>query len=103
MRMTVVASRPPRMLRIEEHKLIAGRYRLQRALARGGMGSIWVARHVQLDLDVAVKFMAPELSASSDARARFEREAKASAQLKSPNVAHVYDYGIEDDTPFIVM
>src|SRR5580704_8971012 len=91
------------MLSVEENQLIAGRYRLTRALARGGMGSVWVARHLQLDLDVAVKFMAPEYASSADARSRFEREAKASAQLKSPNVVQVHDYGVEDGTPFIVM
>ncbi|KYF94005.1 hypothetical protein BE17_45515, partial [Sorangium cellulosum] len=72
-------------------------------LARGGMGSIWVARHLQLDVGVAVKLMASEYAASTTARARFEREARAAAQLKIPNVVHVHDYGIEDDTPFLVM
>lgn len=91
------------MLTLEEGLVIAGKYRLEYALARGGMGSVWVARHAQLDVMVAVKFMAPELAASADARARFEREAKASAQLKSPNVVQVHDYGIEDGTPYIVM
>ncbi|KYG03916.1 hypothetical protein BE21_49435, partial [Sorangium cellulosum] len=72
-------------------------------LARGGMGAIWVARHVQLDAAVAIKLMAPEYAASSTARARFEREARAAAQLKIPNVVHVHDYGIEGETPFLVM
>ncbi|WP_437594308.1 protein kinase domain-containing protein [Sorangium sp. So ce1000] len=88
---------------LAEGSVIAGRYRLDRVLARGGMGSIWVARHLQLDAAVAVKLMAPEYAASSTARARFEREARAAAQLKNPNVVHVHDYGIEDDTPFLVM
>ncbi|XXZ63312.1 protein kinase [Sorangium sp. So ce341] len=72
-------------------------------LARGGMGAIWVGRHVQLDAAVAIKLMAPEYAASSTARARFEREARAAAQLKIPNVVHVHDYGIEGETPFLVM
>ncbi|WP_437538971.1 protein kinase [Sorangium sp. So ce726] len=86
-----------------EGSVVAGRYRLERMLARGGMGSIWVARHLQLDATVAVKLMAPEYASSSTARARFEREARAAAQLKIPNVVHVHDYGIEGDTPFLVM
>src|SRR5262245_53047791 len=86
----------------EQGSIIAGRYRLERPLARGGMGSVWVARHLQLDVDVAIKFMAPEYAASSDARARFEREARGSAQLKSPNVVQVHDYGVED-APYLVM
>ncbi|WP_437767226.1 protein kinase [Sorangium sp. So ce764] len=88
---------------LAEGSVVAGRYRLERVLARGGMGSIWVARHLQLDATVAVKLMAPEYAASSTARARFEREARAAAQLKIPNVVHVHDYGLEGDTPFLVM
>src|SRR5690242_7315764 len=83
--------------------VIAGRYRLERVLAKGGMGSVWVARHLLLDSDLAIKFMAPEYAASAEARARFEREAKASAQLRIPNVAQVYDYGVEDELPYLVM
>ncbi|WAS98042.1 serine/threonine-protein kinase [Nannocystis punicea] len=87
----------------EAGTIIASRYRLGRVLAQGGMGSIWVARHLQLDVDVALKFMAPEFADSSELRARFEREAKAAALLKSPNAVQVHDYGIEDGTPYIVM
>ncbi len=88
---------------IEEGSVFAGRYRLERALARGGMGSVWVAQHTQLDVQLAVKFMDPTFAASGDARARFEREAKAAAKLQSPNVVQVHDYGVEDGTPYIVM
>ncbi|MFY0539334.1 serine/threonine-protein kinase [Nannocystis pusilla] len=87
----------------EAGTIVAGRYRLGRVLAQGGMGSIWVARHLQLDVDVALKFMAPELADSAELRARFEREAKAAAMLKSPHAVQVHDYGIEDGAPYIVM
>jgi eukaryotic-like serine/threonine-protein kinase len=87
----------------ERGKVIAGRYRLDRVLAQGGMGSVWVGHHLQLDVPVAVKFMAPYFAASAEARARFEREAKASAQLRIANAVQVYDFGIEDGTPFITM
>jgi serine/threonine-protein kinase len=88
---------------LETGRIIAGRYRLERALAQGAMGSVWVGRHLQLDVDIAIKFMAPQLASSPDLRARFEREAKAAALLKSPYAVQVYDYGIEDGTPYIVM
>jgi eukaryotic-like serine/threonine-protein kinase len=91
------------MASVKQGSVIGGKYRLVRALAQGGMGSVWVAQHLQLDSEVAVKFMDPAYIDSDDARARFEREAKASAMLKSPNVVQVYDYGVEDDTPYIVM
>lgn len=83
--------------------VIGERYRLVRKLASGGMGSVWLAKHKTLDADVAIKLMSPTLFDTPSALARFEREAKASAQLKSPHIAKVQDYGVEDETPFMVM
>ena len=83
--------------------VIAGRYRLERRLAIGGMGSLWVARHAQLDVDVAIKFIDPKQAGSPVARQRFEREAKASATLRNAHVVHVQDYGIDGDLPYLVM
>ncbi|WP_437732488.1 protein kinase domain-containing protein [Sorangium sp. So ce1335] len=82
---------------------IAGRYRVERALAQGAMGSVWVGRHLLLDVDIAIKFMAPQFATSAELRTRFEREARAAAMLKSAHAVQVYDYGIEQDTPYIVM
>jgi serine/threonine-protein kinase len=90
-------------LQIQPGTVIAEKYRLERPLARGGMGSVWVARHVRLGGEVAVKFMDPSQASSPDARARFEREAMATALIKSPYVVQMLDYGIEDDTAYIVM
>ncbi|MDC3956135.1 serine/threonine protein kinase [Polyangium jinanense] len=83
--------------------VIAGRYRLERPLASGGMGSVWVGRHVTLQTDVAIKFISTESTASQAARARFEREARSAAHLRHPNVVAVQDYGIENETPYLVM
>ncbi|MDC0741081.1 serine/threonine-protein kinase [Polyangium mundeleinium] len=83
--------------------VIAGRYRMERPLASGGMGSVWVGRHVTLQTDVAIKFISNESAASQAARARFEREARSAAHLRHPNVVAVQDYGIEDETPYLVM
>ena len=83
--------------------IVGGKLRLERPLARGGMGSLWVARHVQLGSAVAVKFLDPRFASSPAHRARFEREARAAANLKTPHVVHVQDYGLEEDTPYIVM
>jgi serine/threonine-protein kinase len=91
------------MTLLESGRTIGDRYRLVRLLAKGSMGAVWVARHLQLDVDVAIKFMSPACAASSGARVRFEHEAKAAAQLKSPHVVQVYDYGIDGDAPYIVM
>lgn len=82
--------------------VIAGKFCLERELAAGGMGSVWVGRHLDLDIDVAVKFMDPSC-ATPEGRIRFEREAKAAACLQSPHVVAVLDYGLDDDLPYIVM
>jgi eukaryotic-like serine/threonine-protein kinase len=83
--------------------VVGGKYRLVRRLARGGMGSVWLAKHQSLDSEVAVKLMSPSLTETPTALSRFEREAKASAQLRSPHIVRVQDYGIEDESPFMVL
>ena len=67
------------------------------------MGAVWAALDASLRRRVAVKLMSPDHVASPAARSRFEREAMAIAQLQSPNVVQIYDYGIDGDTPYIVM
>src|SRR6185369_1217904 len=91
------------MSRVREGTVIADKYRLERMLARGGMGSIWVARHLKLDMPVAVKFMDPNFAETEEGRTRFEREARAVALIQSPNIVHVHDYGVFDELPYIAM
>jgi eukaryotic-like serine/threonine-protein kinase len=86
-----------------EQELIGGKYRLLRPLATGGMGAIWVAHHVDLAVDVAVKFHSPRAEFDSHAEQRFRREAQAAAKLKSPHVVQMYDFGIDAGAPYIVM
>jgi serine/threonine-protein kinase len=83
--------------------VIAGKYRLESSLAQGGMGSVWRARHLTLDTALAVKFISADVAAREEARRRFEREAKAAAMLQSPHVVQIYDYGMDGDTPYLVM
>jgi serine/threonine-protein kinase len=86
-----------------EGRVIGGRYRLERPLAKGGMGEVWTARHTTLEAPVAVKFMEPALVADAEARRRFEREAKAAAALRSPHVVQILDFGLDDESPYLVM
>ena len=83
--------------------VIAGRYRIERRLGRGGMGSVWKAEHLLLHSPVALKLIAPALAASEEARTRFLREAQAAAVLRSPHVVQLLDYGIDANAPYIVM
>ena len=73
-----------------------GRYRLRRRLASGGMGEVWVAHHPGIKRDVAVKILRYE-AGSPDAVHRFEREARATAELLHPNTIRVFDYGATED------
>jgi formylglycine-generating enzyme required for sulfatase activity/serine/threonine protein kinase len=85
--------------------LVNPRVRLVRPLEEGGMGTVWVAEHLTLEHEVAVKFIAADLLTEGDqARQRFQREAKAAAQIRSPHVVQILDQGLmEDGTPYIVM
>jgi serine/threonine-protein kinase len=84
--------------------LVGASVRLARPIAAGGMGSIWLGEHLTLRTPVAVKFLSAELWDDPDAHARFNREATAAAQLRSPHVVQILDHGVTDDgTPYIVM
>ena len=82
---------------------VSGRYVLVEELARGGMGTVWLAEDAKLRRSVAVKILTADFAANDSSRRRFEREAMAVAQLQCPNVVQVFDYGVEGELPFIVM
>jgi serine/threonine-protein kinase len=79
--------------------------RLLHLVGEGAMGCVWVAEHLGLDTKVAVKFISHTRPKDRPALvARFEREAKAAARIKSPHVVQVFDHGVmEGDTPYFVM
>ncbi len=85
--------------------LVRDGLRLVRELGSGAMGSVWVAHHEQLGTEVAVKFIHRDLDRGGGVvRARFEREAKAAAQILSPHAVKVLDAGVmPEHGPFIVM
>lgn len=84
-------------------RVIAGKYRLIEPLARGAMGTIWRARHVLLECDVAVKLMDERALLREDARLRFLREARTAALLRGAHVVQLFDYGVDGETPYLVM
>src|SRR5262245_45679213 len=77
-----------------------GKYLLEREIARGGMGVIWVALDPKLQRRVALKWLH---SGQADASRRLEKEATAVARLQHPNVVQIFDYGVDDSSPYIVM
>ncbi len=88
---------------LAHESLVAGRYRLDSPVGRGGMGAVWSARDEKLGRQVAVKLMSPDFVSDPSSRERFEREALAAARLASHHIVEVHDYGSEDGVPFIVM
>jgi hypothetical protein len=85
-------------------ELVTANVRLERPLGEGGMGSVWRARHLGLDVEVAVKFMAPDIVGSAEMRERFAREARSAARIDSPHVVRMFDHGVTPaGVPYIVM
>src|SRR5207247_2793989 len=78
-------------------------YRIIEELGEGGMGVVYKAQDTRLDRFVAIKFLPAHLSASSENKARFLQEAKATAALNHPNILSVYDVGEHDDSMFLVL
>lgn len=71
--------------------IVAGRYRLLRQIGRGGMGRVYAAHDSVMQREVAVKILREEASYDPDARARFEREARAPQRIRHPGLTEIYD------------
>ncbi|MFF3379840.1 serine/threonine-protein kinase [Streptomyces sp. NPDC002680] len=91
----------------DSFRVIAGRYRLEARLGRGGMGVVWRATDQLLERRVAVKELTQDTSLSADEarlrRDRTLREARAVAQLHHPHIIVVHDVVEDDERPYIVM
>jgi serine/threonine-protein kinase len=84
--------------------IIGGKYRIERVLGEGGMGAVYEAVHTRLDQRVAIKMLLPELVKVGELVWRFEREAKAAAQLRHRNTARVVDVdATAEGVPYMVM
>ncbi|HLM58065.1 MAG TPA: serine/threonine-protein kinase [Pyrinomonadaceae bacterium] len=84
--------------------VIAGRFRVEREIGRGGMGTVYRASHLGLERPVAVKILKQEFASHPEVADRFMREARTMARLKHPRAAMIFDAGhLADGRPFIVM
>jgi eukaryotic-like serine/threonine-protein kinase len=83
--------------------VLGGRYALLDVLGTGGMATVWRARDEVLGREVAVKVLNPQHAADAAFRTRFEREARHVASLSHPRLVTVFDSGVDETTPFIVM
>src|ERR1035438_4679830 len=80
-----------------------GPYEIQSAIGAGGMGEVYLARDTRLDRTVAVKILPSHLSESTEAKQRFEREARTISSLNHPNICTLHDIGSHDGTTYLVM
>src|SRR5262249_39802995 len=79
-----------------------GPYTIVAPLGAGGMGEVYRARDTRLGREVAVKVLPERFASSSEALARFEREARAVAALSHPNILSLFDFGTADGDVYAV-
>ena len=85
-------------------RVLEARYRLERRLGRGGMGSVYQATDVELERPVAVKVVREDLVGSDETAQRFRREARVAASLSHPNIVTIYDFGVTKEArAYLVM
>lgn len=80
-----------------------GRYQIKREIGRGGMSTVFHAYDPRFERDVAIKVLPKVFLHDPQFRRRFEREAKTIAHLEHPAIVPVYDFGEQDEQPYIVM
>ena len=79
------------------------RYRVTEKIGSGGMADVYKAVDETLGRTVAVKIMHAQYARDPEYVVRFRQEAAAAANLSHPAIVNIYDFGIEGDTPYIVM
>ncbi|MEY2413768.1 MAG: eukaryotic-like serine/threonine-protein kinase [Acidobacteriaceae bacterium] len=80
-----------------------GPYEIVSAIGAGGMGEVYRARDTRLDRTVAIKILPRHLAERTDAKERFDREARSISSLSHPHICHLYDVGAQDGTSYLVM
>lgn len=90
---------------LAEGSVFAGRYRIVRSIAQGGMGAVYEVVHTETQRRRALKVMLPNMLQSQDMRFRFRQEACVTANIESEHIVDVLDAGIDENTqmPFLVM
>ena len=82
---------------------VGGEYEVLADLGQGGMAEVFKARHRRLGRTVALKMLPSQLLVDDEARTRFEREARAGAQLDHAHIVTTYDFGIHDGRPYLAV
>ncbi len=85
------------MIPLPPGDIVAHRYRVERRLAGGGMGVVYVAEHVETEQKIALKVLIPDVAGSQEALERFRLEASVFAKLSSDHIVRVFDAGIDEE------
>jgi DNA-binding NarL/FixJ family response regulator/tRNA A-37 threonylcarbamoyl transferase component Bud32 len=94
----------PFVKKIEDEKVFAGKYQIEKLIGSGGIGAVFKAKHLYIDRFVALKLLRPEFSEDRLVMRNFQREATAIAKLKHENIVGIYDFGMsQDGSPYLVM
>ncbi|MGB8984729.1 MAG: protein kinase, partial [Anaerolineales bacterium] len=80
-----------------------GKVQIESLIGRGGVAEVYLGTHTTLERKVAVKILRSLDEENTGALVRFEREARAVAKLRHPNIVQVYDFDTQDSTPYLVM
>lgn len=86
-----------------EEGMLIGRCRIERRIGKGAMGDVYLARHMTLDIPVAVKILRSRFAQQTEFKKRFYREARTAARMDHPNVVRVLDCGEDDGALYLVM
>ncbi|HEX8266207.1 MAG TPA: SUMF1/EgtB/PvdO family nonheme iron enzyme [Pyrinomonadaceae bacterium] len=96
--------RQPLQFSFECETILGGRYLLERRLGKGGMGTVFKAKHKFIKTLHAIKIISPEVVKLDETiLLRFHQEAVLAASIRHPNVVTVTDYGVENNIPYLVM
>jgi DNA-binding NarL/FixJ family response regulator len=90
--------------RLDDEKIFADKYSIEKLLGSGGMGAVFKAKHMYMDRYVALKILHPDFAANRLAMRNFQGEAKAVANLNHKNIVGIYDFGLSAESePYLVM
>ncbi len=87
----------------EPGRVLFDRYLVEKRIGQGGMGSVWLVKHLELDTHRALKLIVSYIASDPQARARFKREARVMARLSHPNAVMVHDARLAKGSAFIEM
>ncbi|MEZ4225482.1 MAG: serine/threonine-protein kinase [Polyangiaceae bacterium] len=94
---------PQNRSQVPAGSVLGEKFRITAEIGRGGMAAVYEAENIHIGKRVAVKILNPELTTSRIVRERFLREARAAAAIRSPYICDVYDSGMFEGRPFLVM